>query len=226
MDHLDRCQWSESPGQYSIPSTCCRRLTQWEETGVLLKLWRAFLAQPNDQQKLRWNECFADGSFIPAKKGPQSRQDQAGQWHEVDGSGRGAGTPVGACLDAATPAEATLLEQTFDTVAVGRPGKPGPPCKQPARLIADRAYDSNPLRARLVRRAIGPTIPAPASHKRATHPDRRKLRRYRRRWTIEHTFAWLEHCRWPVAYYKRFITVYAGFFHLACALLTLCKVLK
>ncbi len=36
---------------------------------MLLTLWRAFLAQLNDAQKLRWNECFVDGSFAPAKKG-------------------------------------------------------------------------------------------------------------------------------------------------------------
>jgi transposase len=62
-------QWSELPRRYGSPSTCWRRLKQWEETGLLLKLWRAFLAQLNDQQKLRWDECVVDGSFVPAKKG-------------------------------------------------------------------------------------------------------------------------------------------------------------
>jgi transposase len=62
-------QWSELPRRYGSPSTCWRRLKHWEETGILLKLWRAFLAQLNDQEKLRWDECFVDGSFIPAKKG-------------------------------------------------------------------------------------------------------------------------------------------------------------
>ena len=62
-------QWSELPRRYGSPSTCWRRLKQWEETGVRLKLWRVFLAQLNDQQKLRWDECFVDGSFVPAKKG-------------------------------------------------------------------------------------------------------------------------------------------------------------
>jgi transposase len=61
--------WSELPRRYGSPSTCWRRLKQWEESGVLLKLWRAFLAQLNDRQKLRWDECFVDGSFVPAKKG-------------------------------------------------------------------------------------------------------------------------------------------------------------
>ncbi|SRR6266511_609377 len=62
-------QWSELPKRYGSPSTCWRRLKHWEETGILLNLWRAFLAQLNDQEKLRWDECFADGSCIPAKKG-------------------------------------------------------------------------------------------------------------------------------------------------------------
>jgi transposase len=71
-------QWSELPRRYGSPSTCWRRLKQWEETGVLLQLWRAFLAQLNDQQKLRWDECFADGSFIPAKKGEPKSARRSG----------------------------------------------------------------------------------------------------------------------------------------------------
>ena len=98
-------------------------------------------------------------------------------------------------LEAATPAEVTRLDTTLDTVAVGRPGKPGRPRKRPKRLMADRGYDSNPLRARLARRGIEPIIPARATHKRATHQDGRKLRRYRRRWIVERTFACLGHFR-------------------------------
>src|SRR4051794_22500259 len=62
-------QWSELPRRYGSPSTCWRRLQYWEETGILLKRWRACLAQLNDQQKPRWDECVVDGSFIPAKRG-------------------------------------------------------------------------------------------------------------------------------------------------------------
>ena len=70
--------WSELPRRYGSASTCWRRLKQWEEMGVLLKLWRGFLAQLNAQQKLRGDECVADGSFIPAKKGgPRSARRNA-----------------------------------------------------------------------------------------------------------------------------------------------------
>jgi hypothetical protein len=90
----------------------------------------------------------------------------------------GAGTPLGAYLETVSSAEATLLEQPLDTVAIGRPGTPRRPRKRPARLVADRGYDSNPLRARLARRGIAPIIPARSTHKRGTHQDGRKLWRY------------------------------------------------
>ena len=78
--------WSELPREYGSPTTCWRRLRAWEVSGVLLELWRAFLAQLQDQDKIRWDECFVDGSFAPAKKGglasarPNAARGQSGWW--------------------------------------------------------------------------------------------------------------------------------------------------
>ena len=58
------------------------------EEGVWLDVWRAFLDTLEEAGRLRWDECFADGSFAPAKKGGRRRQDQERQGHEVDGGGR------------------------------------------------------------------------------------------------------------------------------------------
>ena len=138
----------------------------------------------------------------------------------------GAGTPVGVYLDSASPAEVQLLEVTLDTVAVGRAHRPGRPRKRPQRLIADRGYDSNAARSLLVRRGIEPIIPARINNTKATHQDGRKLRRYRRRWIIERTIGWLGHFRRLSVRYDRLIETYSGFFHIACALVTLRKVLK
>ena len=138
----------------------------------------------------------------------------------------GAGTPLGAYLDAASPSEVKLLEATLDTVAVRRPGQPGRPRKRPDRLIADRGYDSNALRAAVVRRGIEPIIPARENNRVATHQDGRTLRRYQRRWIVERTFSWLGYFRRLVVRDERFLETYAGFFHLACAILTLRVVLK
>lgn len=145
----------------------------------------------------------------------------------------GAGTPLGAYLDSASPAEVRLLDATLDTIAVtrlhrpGRPRKrPERPRKRPERLIADRGYDSNAARALLVRRGIEPIIPARANNQRATPQDGRKLRRYRRRWIVERTIGWLGNFRRLTVRYDRLMDTYGGFFHLACALITLRKVLK
>ena len=70
--------WSELPREYGSPTTCWRRLSQWTRSGVLLDLWRAFLSQLNDRQQLRWNECFIDGTFIPAKKGGSASGKRSG----------------------------------------------------------------------------------------------------------------------------------------------------
>jgi hypothetical protein len=59
--------WGELPPRFGSPTTCWRRLRQWEESGVLLAL--TFLSGLNDHQKIRWNECSVGGSFAPAKKG-------------------------------------------------------------------------------------------------------------------------------------------------------------
>src|ERR671916_548531 len=162
-----------------------------------------------------WQLCSRE------KRGAKVGKTKRGKGTKWMGLVDGAGTPLGAYLEAASPADVTLLEQALDTVAVGRPGKPGRPRKRPERLIADRGYDSTPLRAWLARRGIEPIIPARRNHKRANHQDGRKLRRYRRRGSVERTFAWLGHFRRLVVRYERLITTYAGFFHLACALLTL-----
>jgi hypothetical protein len=136
------------------------------------------LAHLHDQQKLRWDDCVVDGSFIPAKRGdPQSARPSGARAQGGWCWSTARALPWEQSLDAASPAEVTLLEQALDTLAVGRPGKPGRPRKRPDRLIADRGYDSTPVRARLARRGIEPMIPARRTHRRATHQGGRQLRR-------------------------------------------------
>jgi transposase len=62
-------RWKDLPKRYSSPSTCWRRLRDWEEKGIWLKVWRTFLAELDVRHRLKWVEAFADGTFSPAKKG-------------------------------------------------------------------------------------------------------------------------------------------------------------
>jgi transposase len=138
----------------------------------------------------------------------------------------GQGTPLGVYLDSASPAEVTLLERTLKTVCVAHDKGAGRPRQNPDRLVMDRAYDSNPLRRRLARRGIEPIVPARCNNPHATHQDQRKLRRYKNRWHVERTFAWLGWFRRLLVRHERLIETYRGFFLMACAMISLRKVLK
>jgi transposase len=71
-------RWQDLPEKYPHPSTCWRRLRDWEEQGVWLKIWRAFLSELNERRQLEWSESFLDGSFAPAKKGAQKSEKPSG----------------------------------------------------------------------------------------------------------------------------------------------------
>jgi len=138
----------------------------------------------------------------------------------------GAGLPLGDLLHSASPAEVRLAEATLATIRVGRRHRPGRPRQKPARVIADRGYDSDPLRQRLARRGIELIVPHRKNRRKSPTQDGRALRRYRRRWTVERTFAWLGNFRRLVVRYDRSLTIYQAFFHIACFMIVLRRVLK
>jgi transposase len=91
---------------------------------------------------------------------------------------------------------------------------------RPKRLVADRGYDSRALWARLQRRGIDLVVP----HRRGRRQgwqDGRKLRRYRRRWIVERTIAWLLSFKRLVVRCERRLDLYCAFVHVACLLITL-----
>jgi transposase len=79
-------RWKDLPQRYPSPTTCWRRLQDWEEQGVWLTLWRKFLSELDEQSQLDWEETFADGSFASAKKGdpasvrPNAERVRSGWW--------------------------------------------------------------------------------------------------------------------------------------------------
>jgi transposase len=132
----------------------------------------------------------------------------------------GQGIPLGSQLVSATPAEVTLAESTLAMIAVPRAGR-GRPQQRPLRVVADRAYDSDPLRWRLLQRGILLISPHRRGRKKPSLNDGRGLRRYRQRWKVERTFAWLGNFRRLLVRYDQQITMYRAFFHLACLIITL-----
>lgn len=131
----------------------------------------------------------------------------------------GAGVPLGVQLGSASPAEVKLAEGTLAQISV--PQKRGRPRTRPLRIIADRAYDSDPLRWRLLQRGILLISPHRRGRCKPSLNDGRTLRRYRHRWKIERTFAWLGNFRRLLVRYDYHLEIYQAFFHVACLIVTL-----
>jgi transposase len=122
------------------------------------------------------------------------------------------GLPLAIDLESASPHESRLLESLLRQNFLRRH-------ERPRFIIGDKAYDSDRLDARLEKRGI--TLIAPNRTNRAQTQDRRRLRRYRRRWKVERFFAWLFNFRKLVVRYEAHAANFFGFLQLGCAMILL-----
>jgi transposase len=130
----------------------------------------------------------------------------------------GQGVPLGGQVTSASTAEVKLAQPTLSTIGVADAhGQP----KRPLRLIVDLGYDSDPLREQLLAADILMICPHRRNRKAPQFNDGRHLRRYRKRWKVERTIAWLGNYRRLTVRYDRRLESYRAFFHIACALITL-----
>jgi len=122
------------------------------------------------------------------------------------------GLPLGMAVAAANVSEQALLVPALDDVPVAVPD--GTP------VIADKGHDSDPLRDDLEAEGFVPVIPHRRNRVKPPRADGRRLRRYRHRWVVERTNAWL-HCyrglamRWAYYPFMYVGLVYLSFIHLA-----------
>jgi transposase len=92
----------------------------------------------------------------------------------------------------------------------------------PTIIVADKAYDSDPLRE--VVASVDITLLAP--HRRNRRPEKctndgRMMRRYRNRWRVERTFAHAGNYRRFTTRYERLLTTANAVVNAVCVLLTL-----
>lgn len=90
----------------------------------------------------------------------------------------------------------------------------------PAKLIGDRAYDSDGLDAQLAERGVEMIAPHNPRRKTKTQ-DGRALRRYRRRWHVERLFAWMLRFRRITTRYEHHARNFLAFAKLACMVILL-----
>ena len=121
------------------------------------------------------------------------------------------GLPLGIAIAAASRAETDLIEEALDAIPVALP--------ESVPLVADKGYDSDPLRDRLEERGIDLLSPHRSNRAKPTRNDGRKMRRYARRFVIERTNSWLHYYRRLANRWEYYPILYFGFAQLVCILI-------
>lgn len=102
---------------------------------------------------------------------------------------------------------------------------PDLPMPWPVPVLADRAYDSDPLRESLADDGFELVARHRSNRTKQATADGRVLRRLKRRWVVERSFAWLKSFRRVGTRHERRCDLYDGFVSLACAFLALNRLL-
>jgi transposase len=123
-----------------------------------------------------------------------------------------ASLPLAVYAESAAPHEVRLVTETLQASFID---------KQPARLIGDKAYDSDPLDIELQEKGIEMIAPHKQNRKKPKTQDGRSLRRYKRRWKVERFFAWLQNFRRVATRFDYKAENYLGFVHLGCIVILL-----
>jgi transposase len=215
------CPWRLLPKALGGGSgtTCWRRLRDWQAAGVWQRLHETLLNWLGDEAVIDWSRSSVDSLSVRAKRGgeqtgpnPTDRGKPGSKYHLVVDRN---GVPLAAHLSPANAHDATQLLPLVDAIPpiVGPRGMPGRPRKRPAKLHADKAYDSSALRHALRTRSITPRLA------RRSIDSSERLGRHR--WVVERSLAWLLGCRRLSMRYERRADLLQGFLHLACALMCL-----
>jgi len=207
-------QWEYLPKSFPPKSTVHDRLQLWSANKVFRKLLAVVVRSLAQKGRIDLDQCFVDATFAPAKSGGEAvGLTKKGKGTKLQLVVDGQGLPLGASVAGANVAEWEMVQGTLDLFAEET---------QPERLIGDKAYDCDELDDTLAE--LGLEMIAP--HRRNRRPenitqDGRPLRRYRHRWIVERTFAWLGARRRLLVRWEKNLTNFMGFALLGCLSLLL-----
>ncbi|MFD5875866.1 IS5 family transposase [Streptomyces sp. NPDC060322] len=207
--------WRDVPRQEMGCSgvTAWRRLRDWTEAGVWLRLHAAILAELRKSGLLEIDDFDIDGSHVRSLKGgahtgpsPVDRGRPGSKHHIVVDR---KGTPLAVSLTSGNRHDVTQLIDAIPRIR----GLRGRPRHRPQRLYADRGYDFDKYRRLLRRRGIAPRIA------RRSAPHGSGLGKIR--WVVERTFAWLHQFKRLRIRYEMRADLHLGLLLLACGIVCL-----
>lgn len=218
-------KWKDLPRRYGSKSSVHRWFLRWVKAGVFEQVMRSLGQMVEENGDFRLYECFVDGTFAKAKGGGDGIGcTKAGKGVKIMNLVDAKGVPVAVSTGPANPHESGLIQELFGFML---------PSQTPERVIGDsrsaaetgvaNAYDSDRLDEQLADQGI--ELIAPNRSNRSPSQDGRPLRRYKRRWTVERTIAWLQNYRRLCIRWEKSLLAFQGFLHLACALILMNTVL-
>lgn len=208
-------KWKDLPPEFGAKSTVHRWFRKWAQTRVFEILMGEAGCLVEQRNGFKVYECFVDGTFAKAKSGGDGIGcTRAGKGVKIMIMVDAKGLPVAAYSTTASAHESHLVQRLFDFMVPGQ---------VPERLIGDKAYDDDNLDGQMAE--LGIEMIAPNRSNRSQTQDGRPLRRYKKRWTVERTIAWLQHFRRLCIRWEKSTMLFQGMLHLACCLLLMKEVL-
>ena len=176
-------QWHMLPQSYPNYKTVHRRFQTWCHNEVLRRILTDIANELRERGALDEEECFIDATFAMAKGGgAEIGPTRRGKGLKIMAIVDRHGLPLSVSTHAANHHEVRLVQLCFDFYMIEA---------KPENLIGDRAYDSDALDEELRQEGIEMIAPHRSNRVRSLTQDRRKLRRYQRRWLVERFFAWI-----------------------------------
>jgi transposase len=209
------CPWRDLPECFGNWDAVYQRFRRWEAAGY----WQAlFTGLPEDLEALAI--LFFDSTVIrahphaagaPGKTGGQAAQD-------LGRSRGGFGTKIHlAAADERTTVAAVLTPgQTGDAPTFPAVRDAVPAACQPKSAAADKAYDSDAIRADLAKEGIEAVIPSLGCRKEPIPYDRKK---YRERNRVERLVNRLKQFRRIATRYEKLSATFLALIHLTAALI-------
>jgi transposase len=211
-------KWKDLPKRFGSKSAVHRWFQRWVEDRVFETIMREAGRLVEEHDGYRLYECHIDGTFSKARGGGDGiGSTKAGKGVKIMVLVDAKGLPVAVDTTSASPHESQLVQRLFDFMLTE---------ETPERIIGDKAYDSDALDAQLDEQGIELIAPHRSNRKKQNKTqDGRALRRYKRRWTVERTIAWIQHYRRLCIRWEKSTMMFQGFLHLGCTLLLLKEVL-
>jgi transposase len=207
-------QWKYLPQTFPPKSTVHDYLQLWSENKAFRKVLSRVIRSLVQTGHIDLEQCFVDATFAPAKGGgPAVGLTRKGKGSKIQLIVDNQGVPLGVAVDSASVGETAMVQQTLDLFA---------PDALPQRLIGDKAYDCDALDETLAELGIEMIAPHRKNRRPETKTqDGRAARRYRHRWIVERTIAWLGNHRRLLVRSEKKLSLFMAFTLLGCLMIAM-----